>query len=312
MQTIMQYVMHQWPHSETQVPENVKQYLQVRGLLSVVDGVLTYGDRIVIPPNLCHDVLTKPHESHQGISKCREMANTTIWWPCKGRDIKNFVMDCLICTEHRPTQSHEPLLPTILPGRPREKIGTNFFLVQEEKLPRGSRLLFAVDRNKASNINIKQGSVFGRLKDVFAMHGIPDTLISDNGPQFIAQEFAKFAHHYGFQHNTASPYYPQANGAAEATVKIAKKIVSQEDGDIAPLNYRNTPHSSTQISSANALFGRQVKSKVPVLTATFYRKYRTSPKRVKWTPRPRQSVNSPLIVVMVFAPCRLCLRANRY
>lgn len=52
------------------------------------------------------------------------------------------------------------------------------------------------------------------LKTIFARHGIPVTVVSDNGPQFSGLTFKEFARQYGFEHVTSSPYYPQSNGLA--------------------------------------------------------------------------------------------------
>ncbi len=68
-------------------------------------------------------------------------------------------------------------------------------------------------------------AVINAFKNVFACHGIPDEIQSDNGPQFQCNEFRTFAECYGFSCKTSSPYFPQANGEAESAVKIAKKIL---------------------------------------------------------------------------------------
>ena len=68
--------------------------------------------------------------------------------------------------------------------------------------------------------------------------------MSDNGPPFNSEEFAKFSKDYGFQHVTSSPRYSQANGKSENAVKLAKQLLIKcmEDGTdpyIALLEQRN-------------------------------------------------------------------------
>jgi len=77
---------------------------------------------------------------------------------------------------------------------------------------------------------------------MFSRFGIPETLITDNGPQFDSQEMKQFAESYNFNHTTTSPYYPQANGLAERMVKTAKKLLEHsEDPYKALLNYEQHP-----------------------------------------------------------------------
>ena len=60
--------------------------------------------------------------------------------------------------------------------------------------------------------------VINRTKTIFARHGIPEVVFSDNGPQYSAEEYEKFSQDYQFEHKTSSPYYPQANGEVERAV----------------------------------------------------------------------------------------------
>jgi len=57
---------------------------------------------------------------------------------------------------------------------------------------------------------------------LFARYGIPEKVITDNGPQFRSQRYEDFAKQWEFDHVTTSPYHSQSNGKAEAAVKIAK------------------------------------------------------------------------------------------
>lgn len=77
---------------------------------------------------------------------------------------------------------------------------------------------------------------------MFARHGIPETVISDNGPQYSAEAYARFAQGYHFKHVTSSPYFPQSNGEAERAVRTIKELLKKsKDPYLALLAYRTTP-----------------------------------------------------------------------
>ena len=109
-------------------------------------------------------------------------------------------------------------------------------------------------------------SVIHKLKTVFSRHGIPESLMSDNGPQFSSQEFYNFSKDYGFDHVTSSPNYPQANGEAERAVRTIKTLLSKNDDSLlALLAYCSTPlHNG--YSPAELLMGRKLKTTVPSIT----------------------------------------------
>ena len=71
-------------------------------------------------------------------------------------------------------------------------------------------------------------------------------MVSDNGPQFIAEELKIFAATYGFSYDTTSPRYPQSNGFIERTIQTVKNTfekakLSKKDPYLALLQLRNTP-----------------------------------------------------------------------
>ena len=68
-----------------------------------------------------------------------------------------------------------------------------------------------------------------KLMTMFARWGIPEELVSDCGTQFTANEFKELGEKYGFKHYMSSPHHHQANGSAESAVRIAKRILKQED-----------------------------------------------------------------------------------
>ncbi|XP_046841958.1 uncharacterized protein K02A2.6-like [Xenia sp. Carnegie-2017] len=104
-----------------------------------------------------------------------------------------------------------------------------------------------------------------RIHVDFAVHGLPEEMVSDNGPQFVAQEMKDFLKGNGIQMHLSSPYHPASNGEAEravGTFKDSMKIRKNEEGSTGEklarflLGYRTTPHTATGCTPTEILMGR--------------------------------------------------------
>ena len=103
------------------------------------------------------------------------------------------------------------------------------------------------------------------FKALFAVHGIPTVLMTDNSPQFDSIEMKKFTH------RTSSPRYPQFNGFIERMVRIVKRLMKYEDDPyLALLNYRATP---LPWCGSQLLMGRRIKTLVPQVKQSFMPKW---------------------------------------
>ena len=108
-------------------------------------------------------------------------------------------------------------------------------------------------------------NIVQHLKSIFARHSIPETVVSDNGPQYSAALFKSFSEQYGFTHVTSSPKFPQANGAADRAVRTVKGLLNKSDDQyLAMLAYRSTPLENGY-SPAELLMGKQLRTTIPVL-----------------------------------------------
>ena len=105
-----------------------------------------------------------------------------------------------------------------------------------------------------------QLSIVAVLKSIFACHGVPITLVTGNGPQFVSHEMTQFSSTYGFNHITSSPHYHQSNGLAECTVK--RMLTTSPDVNLALLSYRATPLPWCVFSPAELLMGCVIKTYV--------------------------------------------------
>lgn len=112
------------------------------------------------------------------------------------------------------------------------------------------------------------------LREIFSRQGLPERIISDNGPQFSSEEFQQFCAKNGIKHRTSAPYKPSTNGQAERVVQILKSAIKQAkitkenvDAVIARylLVYRNTPHTTTGESPAMLLMKRRLRTRLDLI-----------------------------------------------
>ncbi len=260
---VQEMTINGWPESHKINPD-LKELYNVRSLLSVSDGLLLYRDRLVIPKEMRKDMLEKIHNGHPGVTKSRLKAQEAIWWPNISKDIEEYVKDCHHCQINQSSQRAEPLISGKLPERPWQNISADLmdhnhhsYLVVTDNFSKWIEIIQM--RSTASYMLIKE------MKNLFARWGVPELLRTDNGTQFVSNEFRKFVKDFNMTIETSSPHYPQANGSAEQAVKQAKKILDQEDQIVALMAYRATPNTITGYSPCQLLQGRRMATDLPML-----------------------------------------------
>lgn len=268
LRTLSETILLGWPDDKKDAPALTHPYFSMRDELTVQDGLIFKGNAVVIPRNLRGAMKAKIHSSHLGIEACLRRARECLYWPAMSAEIKEYISACEICRELDTTsQAKETLMSHEVPSRPWEKIGTDIFTLD------GKDYLVTIDY--FSNFwevdrlpNTKAITTILKLKSHFARYGIPDQVMSDNGPQFSSKEFADFARSWDFEHLTSSPGHSKSNGKAESGVKTAKRILRKSikagtDPNLAILDYRNTPTQGMTSSPAQRLMSRRTKTLLP-------------------------------------------------
>ncbi|XP_064476830.1 uncharacterized protein K02A2.6-like [Ornithodoros turicata] len=148
------------------------EFNTVQSELTVVDGLLFKGTKVVVPTSMRSEMLQRIHDGHLGINKCLIRARQLVFWPGLSGDIKSLIKRCATCQEFSYQQAQEPLVMRQVPSRPWQRIGVD--------LCQYARKYFLVAYDAYSNFpeveqldNTNAHTVVEKLGSIFAPHGIP-------------------------------------------------------------------------------------------------------------------------------------------
>eukprot|EP00057_Strongylocentrotus_purpuratus_P007993 XP_011662467.1 PREDICTED: uncharacterized protein K02A2.6-like [Strongylocentrotus purpuratus] len=261
-------ILEGWPEERRKLDKSLIKYWPYRDEMSIEDGIILKGSRIVIPKCLTKEYLNKLHEGHQGIIKCQLRAKSCIFWNGINQEIEMMVRKCSVCQEYGNSLPSETLQPHEIPVRPWQFVTTDLFTLD------GREYLLVADVYSKYPI-VKQlpqqatsSAVIRLLKEIFSEQGTPERLMSDNGPQYNSAIFVEFARDWNFQHVTSSPRYPQSNGFIERQVQTVKNTMKKAKRDNIGVNkalqcLRATPLDSHLPSPAELLLGRKIQTNIP-------------------------------------------------
>ena len=236
-----------WPDDKLQSHLCLRKYRPYRDELSTQNGPVFRGTRIIIPHSTRTKFTACAHCSHLGIQYTINTARDIMYWPRMTADLTEVVQRCETCQQMKPALPKEPMITYPVPTLPWQIVASDCFECDNQ------HYLVAVDLY-SDFIEIRKLDTLAtltlveQLKQFFAIHGVPVTLISDNGPNYmyVPAEFHQFTQACDFQHLTSSPHYPKSNGQAESAVKIMKSIITKANKDGANvwkaiLEWRNSP-----------------------------------------------------------------------
>ena len=278
--TLLRHYIHMgWPNDCRMLPQELHTFWNYREDLSMENGLIMKGARLLIPSTLRKKVLEQIHDGHLGIEKCMLKARDSVFWPGISNDIRETVEKCGICQAS--SRAAKPVgNVSDVPPHAWHTLGTDLFY--------WNNIDYLVIRDYFSKYlivrrlpNSSTHAVIKELGLVFTELGTPFILRSDNGPCYSSKEFHNFLSFYQVDHITSSPHYPQSNGFAEALVGITKKLMgkSVKDGKLwnyGLLQYRTTPISSTLPSPLEMLTGRRPHSSLPQLPSSIGQNMETS------------------------------------
>ncbi|XP_062537938.1 uncharacterized protein K02A2.6-like [Armigeres subalbatus] len=253
--------------------ETTKMFKPFEPELYRTGDLLMRGEQIVIPSALQEQTLQIAHELHPGIVAMKRLLRQKVWWLGTDKQVETLVKSCKSCTIVSALDPPEPMISTRMPDRAWVDLAADFV----GPLPSGHNLLVLIDyfsrfievvviRQITASLTIQA------FHSTFCWFGFPETLKTDNGPQFTSEEMKQFCKQYGIEHRRTTPYWPQANGEVERVngmIEKHLKISQLEDTEwkwdlrTSVLIYNSTPHSTTGVAPAVLMFGRIVRDELP-------------------------------------------------
>lgn len=182
---------------------------------------------MIIPVIYLKQILELLHGNHAGIVKMKQLARLMVYWFGINNDIEKYVDSCLTCNSMaipHTSKATSKWIPTI---KPFSRIHVDFFYFEHR-----TYLLIVDSFSKWIEIEwMKQGTdcnkVLQRLAAFFARFGLPDVLVSDNGPPFNSFGFNSFLERQGIKVMKSPPYHPSSNGQAERLVRTVKEVLKK-------------------------------------------------------------------------------------
>lgn len=263
---VRSFLLQGWPtHLEGE--EGLQPYLRRQEELSTENGCVMWGSRVVVPPPARNKVIEVLHDTHPGITRMKGLARSYVWWPGMDTAIEDQVKGCHLCQQSQKSPSRAPLHPWEWPERAWARVHIDYAGPFE-----GHMFLLLVDaHSKWIEVHpVKQANsitTIQKLRAVFATHGLPELIVSDNGSVFTSSEFKEFTSRNAIRHVTTAPYHPSSNGLAERAVQTFKAAMKKiTAGSVETrvarflFQYRLTPHASTGRPPAELLLGRRPRS----------------------------------------------------
>ena len=267
---VRHYVMSGWP--EHIADNEIKPYFHRKDELSVQDGCLLWGSRVVVPIQGRAQLIEELHGAHAGIVRMKSIARSFVWWPKIDKDLEIKAKSCHTCQTHQRLPPKAPVHAWEYPSTPWERVHIDFMGPFEGKM-----LLIIVDaHSKWIEAHVMTSSTstatIERLRQTFATHGVPQVLVSDNGSSFTSTEFAEFMDKNAIKHIRSAPYHPATNGLAERAVQTVKAGLKKLSGGNLETRvarflfaYRTTPHAVTGVAPAQLLMKRHLRSRLDAI-----------------------------------------------
>ncbi|XP_068246894.1 uncharacterized protein [Palaemon carinicauda] len=242
---------------------------------------------IVVPSKFRNGILRKAHDDlfagHLGITKTFDRVRKNFYWKGLKRDVKKYCKTCHQCQiSGKPNMviPKAPLSPIpslgepfehvvidVMGPLPRSKVGSEYVLTIIDRLTRYP---------EAIPLKSQKARVIAKhLINYFSRFGLPKTIQSDRGTNFLSKLLLQQFKNFGIEHKPSTPYHPESQGIVERfhqTLKaMIRKMCNEKVGlweEYLPyllFAVRSIPNESTNFAPFNLVFAHKVRGPLDLL-----------------------------------------------
>ncbi len=191
LQQLRKIIQQGWPASKSEIPGVLYAYYDFRDELTIQDELVFKGPLIVVPAPMRKEMMAIAHATHIGVEGCMRRARETMYWPRMSKELKEYIRKCDICMAHRAIPGKESLKQHDFVARPWSQVGADLCHLQGRTLlvlgDYYSNFIEVENISKITTQGVSKG-----LKIMFSRYGVPNELVTDNGPQFSLQILHSF------------------------------------------------------------------------------------------------------------------------
>lgn len=275
---IKEFINGRWPNSQKDIKdEGVKSFFARKESLSLVQDCIMFMNRVVIPQKFRRSILNSIHNGHPGMERMKSIARSYVYWPGIDEEINDFVRKCNSCSSVAKSPTKTLLSSWDQPERAWQRLHIDyagpiddyFFLLIVDAYSKWPEIFATKTTTAAATIKF--------IEETFSRFGNPEVIVSDNGTQFVSNQFQNFCKSLGINHIKTAPYHPQSNGQAERFVDTFKRGLEKikYGGYNTNLNqniqtflsaYRSTPNKTiNSMSPSEMLIGRKMRTTMDLL-----------------------------------------------
>ncbi|CAC5392336.1 unnamed protein product [Mytilus coruscus] len=183
---VYEYVQKGWTVNDD---KDLTPYFNRRNELSISQGCLQWRMRTIVPTKFRQQTLELLHSVQPGVGKMKLFAKSYVWWPRIDSEIESLARSCSGCQKHQRNPKQSLHYSWLRPSSQWKRVHIDFdgpcidymFLIATDAYSKWPEVIPMKRTTSTQTIRV--------LRTIFARAGLPEQIVSDNGPQFVSYEF---------------------------------------------------------------------------------------------------------------------------